>query len=343
LLWGLKMQSEQWLEKKLAIGDLVLQSGDVLRDVTISYLQRGQPNAPKDNIVLLPTYYGGAMAGNRPLAQGDSPLADPHWCLIIPAMLGAGESTSPSNAHPSQRGARFPALHLADQVEAQRRLLAMLWGEVTLALVAGWSLGGMQSLQWGALYPEQVRRVAAWCSGVRCYPHNRLFLIGLRAALEADPRCYQDEVPEAGIRAFARVYASRAYGAGFLRRQAYQQLGFDSLEALLSWWEQDHLAMHHHDLLAVLAMWERADIANHPRFAGNGQAALSGMTMPVLMMPSTTDQYFLAEEAAQDARSIPGADFRLLESDWGHCAGGPGREPEAMVQLWQGLRALLAR
>jgi homoserine O-acetyltransferase/O-succinyltransferase len=338
-----KMQSEQWVEKRAAIGDMPLQSGEILRDVTLCYLQRGQPNAPKDNIVLLPTYYGGAMAGNRPLGDGDSPLADPRWCLIIPAMLGAGESTSPSNARPDQRGARFPLLHLADQVEAQRRLLTMLWGEVTLALVAGWSLGGMQSLQWGALYPHQVRRVAAWCSGVRCYPHNRLFLIGLRAALQADPRSIQGGTPEAGLRAFARVYASRAYGPDFLRKQDYHRLGFDSIDALLDWWEQDHLAMDHHDLLVVLAMWERADIADNERFGGNGEAALSSLTMPVLMMPSSTDQYFLADEAGEDAARMPSADFRVLESGWGHCAGGPGREPEAMAQLWQALRDLLAR
>src|SRR5690606_5027362 len=99
------MHSEQWLEKEIDIGDVTLQSGAVLQDVRVRYLQRGQANAPKDNIVLLPGYYGGAMSGNLPLASGDSPLAEPHWCLIIPGMLGAGESTSPSNASHSQRGA----------------------------------------------------------------------------------------------------------------------------------------------------------------------------------------------------------------------------------------------
>jgi homoserine O-acetyltransferase/O-succinyltransferase len=337
------MSSDQWLESKIGLGDLVLQSGEILRDVTLRYQQRGTPNAPKDNIVLLPTYYGGAMAGNRPLATGDSPLADPRWCLIIPAMLGAGESTSPSNAHPDQRGERFPLLHVADQVEAQRRMLTLLWGEVPLALVAGWSLGGMQSLHWGGLYPDRVKRVAAWCSGVRCYPHNRLFLAGLRAALEADPRCLQGGTPEAGLRAFARVYASRAYGPAFLRQQDYRRLGFDSLDALLTWWEQDHLAMNHHDLLCVLDMWARADIADDEGCAAGAGAALSRLTMPVLMMPASTDQYFLVEEAQLDAERMPAADFRVLRSDWGHCAGGPGREPEAMAQLWQALRDLLAR
>lgn len=336
------MHSEQWLEKEIDIGDVTLQSGAVLQDVRVRYLQRGQANAPKDNIVLLPGYYGGAMSGNLPLASGDSPLAEPHWCLIIPGLLGAGESTSPSNASHSQRGAGFPAISLADQVWVQRRMLDLLFGDCRLAMVAGWSLGGMQSLQWGCLFPERVSRVAAWCTGVKCYPHNLLFLLGLKAALQADPHWRNGARPVDGLRAFARVYASRAYGPRFLRDGLFQQLGFRTLDELLQFWEDDHLAMDHHDLLCTLDMWARADISDNAVFNGNLEQALTALTMPTLVMPSTTDQYFLEEESAADAASMPGAIYQPLHSDWGHCAGGPGREAASMGQLFSALRQLLA-
>ena len=48
------MQTKQWLEREVRLGDMPLQCGAVLRDARIRYLQRGGPNAPKDNIVLLP-------------------------------------------------------------------------------------------------------------------------------------------------------------------------------------------------------------------------------------------------------------------------------------------------
>lgn len=337
------MQSGQWLEREVAIGDMTLQCGAVLRDVLMRVLQRGVPNAPKDNIVLLPGYYGGAMAGNLPLACADSPLSDPHWCVLIPGMLGAGQSTSPSNAHESQRGARFPVISLVDQVNAQQRLLEVLFDQVQLALVAGWSLGGMQSLQWACLFPQQVKRVAAWCSGVRCYPHNLLFLLGLKAALFADPHSRNGGKPVEGLRAFARVYASRAYSGRFVREQLYRQLGFESLDQLLRWWEQDHLAMDHHDLLCVLEMWVNADISANDLYHGDMDAALAAIRMPALIMPCDSDQYFLAEEALADAARMPDAQVVVLQSDWGHCAGGPGREAAAMAQLWAALSALLAR
>ncbi len=337
------MPMEQWIEGEFPLGDLPLQCGATLRDARIRYLRRGAANAPKDNIVLLPTYYGGAMAGNRALGEGDSPLADPRWCLVIPAMLGAGESSSPSNAHPAQRGARFPPLALADQVQAQARLVEALFGEVRLALVGGWSLGGMQALQWGCLFPERVRRVAAWCSAARCHPHNLLFLRGLEAALLADPLAAGDGKPVAGLRAFGRVYASRAYGPRFVSGGHHRALGFADIDALLRWWEDDHLAMDHHDLLAVLRMWAGADVAANPRFGGDHDAALAAIRAPALVMPCATDQYFLVHEAAAEAARMPRAEFRVMQSEWGHCAGGPGREPAAMAQLWQALGDLMAR
>jgi len=93
----------------------------------------------------------------------------------------------------------------------------------------------------------------------------------------------------------------------------------------------------------VLRMWAAADIAANPRFAGDHAAALAAIRAPALVMPCATDQCFLVHEAAAEAARMPQADFRVMQSEWGHCAGGPGRETAAMDQLWQALRELLAR
>ena len=337
------MLDQTWQKRRFDLGDIQLQSGQWLRDCYIEYGQWGEANAPKNNIVLLPTYYGGAIAGNYPLTAPGSPLRRPDLCLLIPGMLAAGESCSPSTAADGQRGRDFPTLTLADQVSVQAALLQGLFGqEYQLQLVAGWSLGGMQSLQWACLFPERVKRVAAWCSGTRCYPHNRLFLEGLRSALLADSLVDSDSQPVAGLRAFAHVYASRAYSAAFVRQGMYRQLGFDNLQQLLDWWEQDHLAMNHHDLLAVLDMWARADISDNLHFNGDRQAALAAIRMPCLIMPCVSDQYFLVEEARADAARIQSSKFFVMQSDWGHAAGGPGREASAMKQLYAALADLLA-
>ena len=40
-------------------------------------------------------------------------------------------------------------------------------------------------------------------------------------------------------------------------------------------------------------------------------------------MPSTTDLYFTAEDSAIEARQMPNAELRPIQSIWGHRAGNP--------------------
>lgn len=335
------MLVNQWLNGDFHLGDFVLQSGEELRDARIHYLQRGEIGAPGTDLVLLPTWYGGRCVGNLPLVEPGSPLADPRYTILIPGMLGAGESSSPDNAVASQSGAHWPRVSLFDQVIAQQQMLAALWPEYRLALVAGWSMGGMQSLQWGCLFPERVQRLAAWCAASRCYPVNRLFLDGLEACLVADPALKEGAHPQAGLRAFARVYASRAYGPGFWRDQCFRQLGFASDEALLRWWEEDHLAQNPFNLLAVLNTWREADISANPLFGHDHRAALAAIRAPALVMPVSTDSYFLAEEIAGESARMGDARLHTLDSEWGHSAGGPGRNLEVMEALFSALSDLM--
>ncbi|HBY48001.1 MAG TPA: homoserine acetyltransferase, partial [Alcanivorax sp.] len=43
-----------------------------------------------------------------------------------------------------------------------------------------------------------------------------------------------------------------------------------------------------------------------------------------------------------EASLIAGARVEVLDSDYGHAAGAPGREPVAMAQWWRAMAGLLA-
>jgi len=336
------MTDEQWVEDYFELGDFALDSGAVMHDARLAYLARGTLNANRDNLVVLPTHYGGAMASNRTWGEHEaSPLADGDYCLVVPALFGNGESTSPSNADAAQRDGAFPAITLADNVRAQKQLIAARFADAPPRLVAGWSMGGMQALQWAALYPQHVDAILAVCATAHCYPHNALFLEGVKAAVRADPAIEHGETPTRGLRAFARVYAGWAYSQRFFRDGLYRALGFDSVDALLDHWEADHLAQNAFDLLAMLDTWQRGDIAAMPAFAGDTRAALAAIRARAILMPSRTDLYFTAEDAATDAAGIHNAECRVLASDWGHCAGGPGREPASMTAIFDAMGRLL--
>ncbi|MBL7252546.1 alpha/beta fold hydrolase [Alloalcanivorax marinus] len=328
------------IERHIQLGDWPLKSGGMLRDARLTALQAGTLNARRDNLVLIPCYYGGTARGSLPLLGAGSPLASGDYCVLLFDLFGNGVASSPSNAHPSQRGHRFPFVALEDNVAAQAAALEAWFGPVEIALASGWSMGGMQSYQWAIRYPERVRRLLPVCATARCWPHNRVFLDGVRAALRADATFnggdYQ-QPPEAGLRAFARVYAGWAYSQAFFRRGLYRKLGFDSIEALLRFWEEDHLAQDANDLLAVLAAWETADPCD-----GDLATALGAIRARALILPSRSDLYFTVDDARHEAGLIPGASLEVLDSDLGHAAGAPGRDPASTAAWFQAMARLLA-
>ncbi|WP_412536566.1 alpha/beta fold hydrolase [Marinobacter sp. MIT932201] len=338
------MSAQQWLVEDFEGGDLTLASGETLYAARLRYHRIGELNAPKDNLILLPTYYGGAAAGNHPWVGDNSPLDPDRYCIVIPSLLGAGESSSPSNTDGKQAGPGFPPLSLYHNVMLQKRLVEQVFDDASIALVMGWSMGGMQALQWACLFPKQVRAVLATCCTARCYPHNRVFLEGVKAALTCDQTFEGGRYrtpPERGLRAFGRVYAGWAYSQAFFRHQLWRNQGFNSIEELLDFWEKDHLGQDANDLLTVLNTWKNGDISDNPVFGGDYEAALATIDMPTRMMPSTTDLYFTEEDAREDGSRMPGATAEPLNSDWGHIAGGAGRDADSHARILAAARNLL--
>jgi len=336
--------NDKWCEYDFELGDFQLDSGEVLQDARLHYHQIGAPDAPTDNLVILPTYYGGRGSGNRAWVDDpNSPINSARYCVIIPCMFGAGESSSPSNTAGPQGGAGFPRITLGDNVRAQHALLEARFPGVKPRLVMGWSMGGMQALQWAASYPQEVGSVLAVCATARCYPHNRLFLEGVASALKADQAfaggAYKTP-PVSGLEAFARVCASWAYSQAFFRDGLYEQLGFASIDALVEYWIDDHLNQDANDLLTQLHTWQHADVLRYREEQAATDTGSVTLSCPGILMPSSTDLYFTEADARIDAE-ILGAQLIVLNSDYGHIAGGPGRLPNETNAIFAAVESLL--
>jgi homoserine O-acetyltransferase len=59
-------------------------------------------------------------------------------------------------------------------------------------------------------------------------------------------------------------------------------------------------------------------------------------------MPASTDLYFPPEDNAIEVSHMPNAELRIVETVWGHFAGGPGTSPADIKVLDAALRELLA-
>jgi homoserine O-acetyltransferase len=328
-----------------ALGDVPLTDGGVLRNATLAYQTHGNLNAARDNCIVFPTYYTGTHDSNARLKGAGRALDPAHWFIVVPNLFGNGVSTSPSNAHETQRGRAYPHVSIIDNVRAQYRLVHEALGVSRVALATGWSMGAVQAYQWAIEYGDYVARLLPFCGAARCSPHNRVFIEGVRAALRADHTfadgAYQTP-PRAGLKAFGRVYAGWAYSQTFFREGLYRNLGFASIEDYLLAWEDEHLAWDANDLMAKLWTWEHADPARDARFNGDFKAAMAAITARTIVMPADQDLYFTLEDNRQEAALISHAELRPIHSPYGHCAGAPGRFPAETAFIEQALRDLLA-
>jgi homoserine O-acetyltransferase/O-succinyltransferase len=328
------------------LGPLTLQCGLTLPKAHLAYKTYGQLNADKSNVILYPTSYGAQHTDIEWLIDPGRVLDPDRYFIVIPNQLGNGLSTSPSNlAEPFGLG-QNPVFTHWDNIHAQDRMLREKFGVTQLALVYGWSMGGQQALHWGAIFPDRVARICAVCTSARTSPHNKVFLEGIRATLTADAAWQNGrftERPVRGLRAFARVYAGWAMSQAFYRERLWSTIGYASLEDyLVRAWEGNFMRRSGEDLLSMIETWSQSDISDNPIYCGDLAKGLGAITARSIVMPSTTDLYFTVADSEAETRLMPHAEFRPIQSIWGHRAGNPAQCPEDEAALRQAVRDLLA-
>ena len=147
-----------------------LTLGGALPEVEIAYEQWGDPEAAGDRtIVIMPAL----SASSHVAASDDDPtpgwweemvgpgrwIDTDRWRVVVGAILGAPFGTTcPVSENPESGrpwGRDFPQITPADQARCHALLLDHL-GLDRVHAVVGSSLGGMQALQFAAMYPERL-------------------------------------------------------------------------------------------------------------------------------------------------------------------------------------------
>ncbi len=329
------------------LGHTVLQRGLAISALQLTYQCYGTLAPDRRNAVLYPTSYGAQHTDIDWLIGPGRILDTAKYFVIIPNQFGNGLSSSPSTlAMPHAQG-RAPVFTHWDNVHAQKRLIEEVFNIETLALIYGWSMGGQQALHWGALFPDKTERIIALCTSARTSPHNKVFLEGIRAALTTDPAWVNGTFtahPVRGLRAFARCYAGWALSQSFYREELWRGLGYASIEDyLIRNWEANFLRRDASDLLSMLETWTQSDISDNDVYKGDLKTALGAITARAIIMPSTTDLYFTAEDSGIETRQMPNAEFRPIRSIWGHRAGNPLGNPTDEAFIRKAVADVLAR
>jgi homoserine O-acetyltransferase len=305
------------------VPDFALQKGSALPVARLAYKTLGRLSPARDNAVLIPSWYSGThREAEFCLVGTDRPISPEKHYIVLTNLLSNGLSSSPSNTPAPFEAGRFPRVTLYDNVRLQHMLLTERLGIERVKLVAGWSMGGCQSFQWGAQYPDFMEAIAPLCCSARTADFNKVFLLSLRRALTLDPTFaegFYTRPPLAGLKAFAAIYAGWGFSEPFYRSGGYRQFGVSSCEEFVaSFWEG--VFTHHdaNDLLTLLQTWYDGNIADSATYGGDFTAGLGAIKARAVIMPGQYDTYFPPADSEYEASKIPNAVCRTIPSIWGH-------------------------
>ena len=314
-----------------ALGDLDLESGEILRDYRQSYVTHGELNREKSNAVLVCI----SLTGNHHRLDfliGPGKALDPvHYFIIVADPISNGLSTSPSNSM-HQPGMRFPRFTIRDMVETQYRLLTRQFGIPCLQAVVGASMGGMQALQWAVSHPRYPRACVAMTPMAKTSAWSVMVTESARSCLMADPAWNGDGFsakPERGWRAYSGLMTallSRTPSAlaEFLPDCAETHLWFEKIHA------QNRVnGFDAHDYLYQSWAYEAHDVGATAGFGGDTAAALGSIEARTLILAPPLDLFNPVQAARDAADKIPGAQFIEIPSLQGHQAATSSKPEDA--------------
>ena len=203
-------------------------NGREIKNVKVGYETYGTLSANKDNVILLchgsinNSHFAGKYNPSDPrpgiwdhvIGRGSIIDTDKYFVIASDSLTNVfGDknpnviTTGPASMDPDRPGERygmrFPIVTIADFVNIQKLLLDSL-GIRKLHAVIGYSMGGMQALEWAARYPDMVERAIPVVPQAEQGPYNIELKDVVMSAIQLDPNWnegdyYGKTAPEAGL------------------------------------------------------------------------------------------------------------------------------------------------
>ena len=331
-----------------------LEGGGTLRGLTLAYETWGTLNADRSNAVLVchaltgDSHVHGPMGPGHPTEGWWDDLVGPgkaldtnRFFLVCSNVLGGCQgSTGPASPHPDDGrpyAARFPIVSIRDMVRAQRLVADELGIDRWLTVIGG-SMGGMQVLEWGVLFPQRVRSLVAIASTAAASAQQIAWSHVGRTAVASDPRWrsgnYYDAAPgdgpHAGL-AVARQLAQIHYRSEEVFADRFGRRTTAPLDAFSLWGSfqvESYLDYHgqklarRFDANTYLLLNRAMDLHDLARGRGSLAAALARIDVPVCTMSISTDTLYPPYQQEELRRLLVAqgtpATHVVIESPHGH-------------------------
>ncbi|MDG2427912.1 MAG: homoserine O-acetyltransferase [Acidimicrobiales bacterium] len=334
---------------------LALESGQTLTDIDVAYETWGELSPTGDNAILIchaltgdSHVHGASSEGhategwwNGVVGPGCGIDTNRHFVVCVNSLGGCQGTTGPASVN--QRtgrpyGSTFPTVTTRDIVRCQAAVADHLGIDCWLAVVGG-SMGGMQVLEWGVMYPERVRSIAPIATTLAAGAQQVAWSAVGRSAIALDPRFrggdYYDaepgDGPFAGL-AIARSVAQITYRSSEVFDHRFSR-ELVNPRALFGQWDrfqvESYLDYHGEKLVrrfdanSYLVLNRVMDLHDLARDRGGMDAAVRRLAhLPALTLSISSDTlYPTGQQAAlRDAIRDAGGrcDHHVIQSPDGH-------------------------
>lgn len=293
----------------------------------LAYTTAGELTEAKDNVV----WIFHALTGNSDPFDwwsglvGSGKIIDParHFIVCVNMPGSCYGSTGPLDYNPRTGEPwyhEFPFFTPRDMARAYHYLRLHL-GIERIWLGMGGSMGGQQLLEWATEEPHLFERIIPMATNAFHSAWGKAFNASQRMCIEADPT-WKERHPQAGMEGMkvARSIALlsyrhyRTYAATqqddperleHYRAESYQRYQGEKLAARFN-------AFSYH------ALTKGMDAHHLGRSRGSIHEALASIRAKTLVIGIDTDVLYPPEEQEYIARQIPGGQFALLHSHYGH-------------------------
>ncbi|MDL4839296.1 homoserine O-acetyltransferase MetX [Aquibacillus rhizosphaerae] len=326
------------------IGELRLESGKILPNVELAYERVGSTNLPA---ILVCHALTGTQdcVGNEDapgywanlIGHGGYIDLDKYQVISFNVLGGCNQSTGPLSINPltgKPYQTEFPFITIRDMVQAQYQALEKIGIEHLKAVIGG-SLGGMQVLEWGIMYPNKMDALFPIAVTPFLNDYAIAFNNIARLAILQDPKWNngnytQEDIPEHGL-SLARMVGMITYRSGdlfnerFGREQrgpvgvAHEEIAYE-IESYLDY--QGKKLTKRFDANSYLYLLKAMDTHDIGRERGGWKKAASAITKPLHAIGYSGDLLFPTSELKQLVEHLQVTDkittFDEVDTRFGH-------------------------
>jgi homoserine O-acetyltransferase len=307
------------------LGELKLESGEVIRDFRMTYITFGTLNPQKSNAIL--SLHG--LQGNRNSQSywvGRGKAFDPdRYFVIQPDTLGVASMDPNATTSPTRSGLnmKFPRFNIRDMVNAEHRMLTECLGLKHLVAVAGSSMGGVETMQWAVSYPAFMDAAIPGTPMARANRQGNFIWEAVRQVVMVDPKWRDgnypnDDPPRAGIGVGLQIQSVVGSSAAGYEQDYATQAEVHAAFAADAKTVGDTVQPRDW----VYRSWaiQSHDIGQTRGFNGDIAAAARSIKARVLLLPNCQDQLHTPREGGvlEAAQHIPTAKLVDLDDIGGH-------------------------